>query len=82
MNDKRADLWDEDADNRSRLKRYREERKAEFHAAKVRRNEQQARRDRIRDVWKSVRSTVRKLRHRAAVGVHRALHVTRLRRMN
>jgi hypothetical protein len=82
MNDKRADLWDEDADNRSRLKRYREERKAEFHAAKVRRNEQQARRDRIRDVWKSVRSTVRKLRHRAAVGVHRALHVTRLRRKN
>ena len=82
MNDKRADLWDEDADNRTRLRRHREERKAGFHAAKVRRNEQQARRDRMQDVWKSARSAVRKLRHRAAVGVHRALHVTRLRRMN
>jgi hypothetical protein len=82
MNDKRADLWDEDADNRTRLKHHREERKAQFHAAKVRRNEQQARRDRIQGVWKSARSAVRKLRHRAAVGVHRALHVTRLRRMN
>jgi hypothetical protein len=48
----------------------------------VRRNEQQARRDRIQDVWKSAKSTVRKLRHRAAVSVHRALHVMRLRRMN
>ena len=82
MNDKRADLWDEDTDNRTRLRRHREERKAEFHATKVRRNEQQARRDRIQDAWKSVRSTVRKLRHRAAVSVHRALHVMRLRRMN
>ena len=82
MNDKRADQWDEDADNRTRLKQQREERKAHFQEAKVRRNEQQARRDRIQDAWKSVRSTGRKLRHRAAVGVHRALHVTRLRRMN
>jgi hypothetical protein len=82
MNDKRADLWDEDADNRTRAKRHREERKAEFHAAKVRRNEQQARRDRMQDAWKSARSTIRKLRHRAAVSVHRALHIAGLRRMN
>ena len=82
MNDKRADQWDEDADNRTRLKQQREERKAHFQAAKVRRNEQQARRDRIQDGWKSVKSAVRKLRHRAAVGVHRALHIARLRRMN
>jgi hypothetical protein len=82
MNDKRADQWDEDAGNRTRLKRQREERKADFHAAKVRRNEQQARRARIQHVWKSARSGVRKLRHRAAVSVHRALHVARLRRMN
>ena len=82
MNDKRADLWDEDAGNRTRLRQQRQERKAHFHAAKTRRNEQQARRDRIQDAWKSARSAVRKLRHRVAVGVHRALHVTRLRRMN
>jgi hypothetical protein len=82
MNDKRADLWDEDADNRTRLRRHREERKAEFHAAKVRRNEQQARRDRMQDAWKSARSAVRKLRHRAAVSMYRALHVTGLRRMH
>jgi hypothetical protein len=82
MNDKRADQWDEDADNRARLRRHREERKAEFHATKARRNEQQARRDRMQNAWKSVRSSARKLRHRAAVSVHRALHITRLRRMN
>jgi hypothetical protein len=82
MNDERADMWDEDADARARLIRQRLEHKAQFHAEKVRRNELQARRDRIQDVWKSVKSTARKLRHRAAVNLHRALHVTRLRRMN
>jgi hypothetical protein len=82
MNDERADLWDEDTEARARAVRERDEHKARFHAAKVRRNEQQARRERIRGVWKSARSTARKLRHRAAVSVHRALHVTRLRRMN
>ena len=38
--------------------------------------QQQARRDRIQGVWKSAKRAARKLRHRAAVGVHRALHVT------
>jgi len=62
--------------------REREAHKARFHAAKVRRNARQARRDRLQGIWKSARSASRKLRHRAAVSVHRALHVTRLRRMN
>jgi hypothetical protein len=82
MNDERADLWDEDVEARARLVREREEHKARFHAAKVRRNEQQARRDRIQGVWKFTKSTGRKLRHRVAVSVHRVMHVTRLRRMH
>jgi len=82
MNDERADLWDEDTQARARVVREREEHKARFHAAKVRRNARQARRDRLQGIWKSARSASRKLRHRAAVSVHRALHVTRLRRMN
>ncbi|MFI5078448.1 MAG: hypothetical protein ACHQRO_13950, partial [Vicinamibacteria bacterium] len=57
------------------------EAKSRWHAGKVRRNQWRGRRDAVVGAWKAVKRAGRLARHRAAVSVHRLLHVTRLRRL-
>ena len=80
MNDMRADAWDEHAERTERSLQARRSAKEARIREKVRRRERRQRRDALMRQGKEVKSALRKFRHRAAVTVYRALHVTGLRR--
>jgi hypothetical protein len=78
MNDMRADAWDERADYTERAIRERIAAKEKRTREKVRRKQRRQRRDALMRQGKEIKSGLRKLRHRTAVTVYRALYVTRL----
>jgi hypothetical protein len=80
MNDMRADAWDEHAERTERSLQARRAAKEARIREKIRRRERRQRRDALMRQGKEVKSALRKFRHRAAVTVYRALHVTGLRR--
>jgi hypothetical protein len=80
MNDRRADEWDEHADATERTVAARIKAKDDWQRYKVRRKASRYRRDLALAVGKRVKHSWRWARHRAGVTVHRALHVTGLRR--
>ena len=80
MNDRRADEWDEHADATERTVAARVKAKDDWQRYKMRRKASRYRRDLALAVGKRVKHGWRWARHRAGVTVHRALHVTGLRR--
>jgi hypothetical protein len=80
MNDRRADGWDEHADETERTVAARLKVKEDWQRFKERRKAQRYRRDLALAVGKRLKHTWRWAFHRTAVTVHRALLITGLRR--
>ena len=80
LNDRRADARDEHHDQERRVITARVHDRARRQQAKRLDVKRRRRRETVYRAGKQVRSRVRRLRHRAAVTVHRALYVTGLRR--
>jgi hypothetical protein len=78
MNDERADAWDErDAYTERSMAARREAREA-HQRGKLRRKTWRRRRDFLMRAGKTVKSVARKIRHRTAVTIYRALYITGL----
>ncbi len=78
MNDMRADAWDERTDYTVRSQQMRREAKAARIRQKVQGKERRQRRDALMRQAKEVKSAVRRMRHRTAATVYRALYITGL----
>jgi hypothetical protein len=75
MNDERADTWDDRAGETERAVQARLEAKAEHQRFKARRKAARYRRELAVAVGKRIKSTFRRVRHRTAVTIYRALYV-------
>jgi len=78
MNDQRADAWDEHEAETERSVLTRQRAKEKRQLAKIRRKTWRQRRERALYAGKVAKSVLRRVRHRIAVTVYRALYVMRL----
>jgi hypothetical protein len=80
MNDERADAWDDRADETERAVQARLDAKEQHQRDKARRKAARYRRELALAVGKRIKSTLRRLRHRTAVTIYRALYIVGLSR--
>jgi hypothetical protein len=75
MNDERADTWDDRAGETERAVQARLDAKAQHQRFKARRKAARYRRELAAAVGKRIKSTFRRVRHRTAVTIYRALYI-------